>query len=110
MKGITMAKAKLNPILLELHGKMGDMVFRRTPRGGMSLIRMADMSRVKWSPAQQANRRRFREAVNLARHALNDPAQRKKYERIAAGTGRRVIDVAVSEFLQQLKKSEIQQG
>jgi hypothetical protein len=99
-----MAKARLNPILLELHGKVGDMVFRRTPRGGVSLIRKADMSNVKWSPAQQANRQRFREAAALARRALSDPAQRKKYEKMAAGTGRRVIDVAISDHLQKLKK------
>lgn len=98
-----MAKAKLNPVLLELHGKMGDMVFRRTPRGRMSLIRKANMSRVKWSPAQQANRQRFREAVHLARQALTDPAQRKKYERVAARDGRRVIDVAISDHLKKLK-------
>ena len=35
---------------------------------------------------------------------------RKKYEKIAARTGRRVIDVAISDQLQQLKKSELQQG
>lgn len=99
-----MAKARLNPILTELHGKMGDMVFRRTPSGGVSLILKADMSNVKWSPAQQANRKRFREAVRLARQALNDPAQRKKYERIAVRAGRRVIDVAISDHLQKLKK------
>lgn len=99
-----MAKARLNPILTELHGKMGDMVFRRTPSGGVSLILKADMSNVKWSPAQQANRQRFREAVILARQALTDPAQRKKYEKMAAGSGRRVIDVAISDHIHKLKK------
>jgi hypothetical protein len=98
-----MAKARLNPILTELHGKMGEMVFRRTPSGGVSLILKANMSNVKWSPAQQANRQRFREAVALARQALTDPAQRKKYEKIAAGSGRRVIDVAISDQLKKLK-------
>jgi hypothetical protein len=98
-----MAKAKLNPILTEIHGTMGDMVFRRTPSGGISLIRKADMSDVKWSPAQKANRRRFRDAVALARQALADPAQRKKYEKIALVSGRRAIDVAISDQLKKLK-------
>ena len=99
-----MAKAKLNPILEELHGTVGNMVFRRTPNGGVSLIRKADMSNVKWSPAQQANRRRFREAVSLARQALTDLAKRKKYEKISLASGRRVIDVAISEQLKKLKQ------
>jgi hypothetical protein len=99
-----MAKAKLNPILLELHGKVGNMVFRRTRNGGVSLIRKADMSNVKWSPAQVANRQRFREAVAYAKQRLADPQARVTYEEIAAKQGKRALEVAVSEYLQQHKQ------
>ena len=99
-----MAKAKLNPILLELHGKVGNMVFRRTRNGGVSLIRKADMSNVKWSPAQVANRQRFREAVAYAKQRLADPQVRVTYEEIAAKQGKRALEVAVSEYLQQHKQ------
>jgi len=98
-----MTKAKLNPILLELHGKMGDMVFRRIRNGGISLIRKADMSKVKWSAAQIAQRKRFREAVALAHQALADPAQRAEYERSAAKTGKRAIELAISDFVRKQK-------
>ncbi len=98
-----MAKAKLNPILLELHGKVGDMVFRRTRNGGVSLIRKADMSNVKWSPAQVANRQRFREAVAYAKRLLADPQVRTTYEELGAKQGKRALEVAVSEYLQQHK-------
>ena len=99
-----MAKAKLNPILLELHGKVGNMVFRRTRNGGVSLIRKADMSNVKWSPAQVANRQRFREAVAYAKQRLADPQVRATYEEIAAKQGKRALEVAISEYLQQHKQ------
>jgi hypothetical protein len=99
-----MAKVKLNPILLELHGKVGDMVFRRTRNGGVSLIRKADMSNVKWSPAQVANRQRFREAAAYAKQLLSDPQVRATYEEFAAKQGKRASEVAVSEYLQQHKQ------
>ena len=99
-----MPKAKLNPILVELHGKMGDMVFRRTRNGGVSLIRKADMSNVKWSPAQVANRQRFREAVAYAKQLLADPQVRAIYEETGAKQGKRALEVAVSEYLQKQKQ------
>ena len=96
-----MAKAKLNPIVLELYGKVGDMVFRRTRNGGVSLIRKADMSKVKWSPAQAANRQRFREAVAYAKQVLADPEVRAAYEETGAKQGMRALEVAVSEYLKK---------
>ena len=99
-----MAKAKLNPILMELHGAVGDMVFRRTRNGGVSLIRKADMSNVKWSPAQVANRQRFREAVAYAKQLLSDPQVRTAYEEIGAKQGKRALEVAISEYLQGHKQ------
>ena len=99
-----MAKVKLNPILVELHGKVGDMVFRRTRNGGVSLIRKADMSKVKWSPAQVANRQRFREAAAYAKQLLADPQVRAAYEKLAAQQGKRASEVAVSEYLQKHKQ------
>ena len=99
-----MAKVKLNPILVELHGKVGDMVFRRTRNGGVSLIRKADMSKVKWSPAQVANRQRFREAAAYAKQLLADPQVRAVYEELAAQQGKRASEVAVSEYLQKHKQ------
>jgi len=98
-----MTKVKLNPILLELHGKMGDLVFRRTRNGGVSLIRKADMSNVKWSPAQVANRQRFREAAAYAKQLLADPQVRTAYAEIGAKQGKRASEVAISEYLQTHK-------
>lgn len=100
-----MAKAKLNPVFVEVHGKLGDMVVRRTRNGGISLIRKADMSKVKWSPAQQANRQRFREAVTYAKEALADPQVRAEYEATAAKQGKRAFEIAISEYLQKQEQT-----
>jgi hypothetical protein len=99
-----MAKVKLNPMIEEVRGKFGDMVFRRTRNGGLSLIRRADMSQVKWSSAQKANRQRFREATAYARQALANPQLRATYEQVAAQTGKRPIEAAISDYLRQKHK------
>jgi hypothetical protein len=98
-----MTKATLHPVLLEFHGKMGDNVFRRTRKGGVSLIRKANMSKVKWSPAQAANRQRFRLAAIHTGIAMADPQLRAEYEAAAAKSGKRAFEVAVSDFLQKQK-------
>lgn len=99
-----MAKVKLSPIVEQLHGQVGEMVFRRTRNGGTSLIRKADMSKVKWSRAQSSHRQRFREAIAFARSAMADPKLRTQYEKAASKNGKRAFEVAVSDYFQKEKK------
>ena len=99
-----MAKVKLSPIVEQVHGQVGEMVFRRTRNGGTSLIRKADMSRVKWSSAQSAHRQRFREAIAYARSAMADPGLRAEYEKAALKSDKRAFEMAVSDYFQKLKK------
>lgn len=99
-----MAKLRLSPLILEVHGKMGDLVFRRTRNGGMSIIKRADMSDVKWSKAQSTHRHRFREAIADAKQAMADPARKKAYEKAGLKTGRRAFEMAVSDYFKQQKE------
>lgn len=101
-----MTKVTLHPSLMGLHGKMGDLVFRTTRNGGTSLIRKADMSNVEWSPAQAAQRKRFREAVTFAQQAMADPEQRKAYEKVAKRKGKRAYEMAISDFIKKEKEKE----
>jgi hypothetical protein len=94
-----MAKAKLNPILEQLHGGMGDLVFRRTPGGGVTVMHRPDMSGVKWSPAQVAGRERFRQAVQYARLTLADPQKRIPYDEVAHKRGRRAYGLMLTDFM-----------
>ena len=93
-----MTKVKLNPIIEQAHGHLGDVVFRRTRGGALSLIRKADMSNVTWSPAQLAQRERFRQAMIYARAAMAAPQVRAIYEREAASRGKRPYELAISDY------------
>jgi hypothetical protein len=64
----------------------------------MTLIKLADMSRVKWTNAQQAHRQRFKEAVAYAKAAMAVPEVRAAYETLAAEKHKRPFDLAVSDY------------
>lgn len=93
-----MARVKLNPILEEVRGQAGELVFRRAHSGKTSLMRKPDMSGVVWSQAQAAQRARFKQAAAYARAALADPQVRAVYEREAAAQGKRACDLAVADY------------
>jgi len=83
-----MAKIKLHPTILSAQGKMASAVFRRSHTGEMTLIKLADMSKVKWSKAQKEHRRRFKAAVAYAKAATHrvgmaEPKVRAVYEKSA---------------------------
>jgi len=93
-----MAKITLNPIIQQAQGKMGNIVFRRSHTGGMTITKLPDMSKVKWSKAQKAHRQRFKEAVAYAKAAMAKPKVRAKYEKAASKQGKRPFDLAVSDY------------
>jgi hypothetical protein len=93
-----MAKVILNPLIKQIYGRLDQHVFRRTPTGGTSVIKLADMSNVQWSAAQQAQRQRFKAAVAYAKAALADPQVRARYEERAAASNQRPRNLAVSDF------------
>ena len=92
-----MAKIKLNPIIDKAHGSIGNYTFRHM-YGRQTLIKKPDMSRVKWSDAQQAHRLRFKQAVAYARAAMADAQVCARYEQEAAAKGKRPFDLAVSDY------------
>ncbi len=79
-----MAKVTLNPLIKQLSGKMGDVVFRVSSIGETIITKAPDMSQVKWSPAQKAQRERFKQAVTYAKAAMAEPNVRAVYEKMAA--------------------------
>ena len=93
-----MAKVKLNPTILRIQGKMGNAVFRLSHTGELSMTKIPDMSRVKWSKAQKEHRQRFKEAVAYAKVAMADEKVRLKYEKLAKKLGKRPFDMAVSDY------------
>lgn len=93
-----MAKITLHPLVQSAHGKLGGYVFRRSYSGQMTLIKLADMSRVQWSAAQQNQRQRFKEANAYAKAAMAEPAVRAHYEQSAIVQKKRAYHLAVSDY------------
>jgi hypothetical protein len=92
-----MAKIKLHPMFEGVSGRMDGIVFRRSVSGRLYTSRTPDMSRVQWSPAQQAQREKFRQATAYAKAALADPQLQAHYQERAARENRRPYDLAVSD-------------
>jgi hypothetical protein len=90
-------KVILQSGLRGLRGKMGDWTYRQM-YGKQTIMKTPDMSRVKWSKAQKANRERFREAIAYARQAMADPKVRAHYEKLGKKADRQPFRVAVSDF------------
>lgn len=93
-----MAKLTLNAAFTSASGKLDTLVLRRAHNGQMTLIKLADMSKVKWSKAQKAHRLRFKQAVAYARAAMAEPTVRSHYEKEAAKLHKRSFDLAVSDY------------
>ena len=93
-----MAKVTLNPMLQSLHGRLGNVVFRRSYSGKMTVIKLADMSKVKWSAAQKAQRQRFKQANAYAKAAMAEPAVRAQYQQRAVALHKRPYHLAVSDY------------
>lgn len=87
----------LNPTIHRLSGKMGNMTYRWM-YGKQTVMKTPDMSNVKWSKAQKANRERFSEAIFYAKRAMADPNVRTHYEKAAKKASRQPFRVAVSDF------------
>ena len=92
-----MVKVILQSGLRELRGKMGDWTYRRM-YDKQTIMKTPDMSNVKWSKAQKANRERFAEAILYARQAMADPKVRAHYEKLGKKANRQPFRVAVSDF------------
>ena len=77
---------------------MGNIVFRRSHTGEMTITKLPNMSKVKWSKAQKAHRQRFKEAVTYAKAAMEESKVRALYEKAAVKQGKRPFDLAVSDY------------
>jgi hypothetical protein len=78
---------------------MYDLVFKKSPKDEMIVTKKPDMSKVKWSKAQKAQRRHMSQAITLTHLALADPKVRARYERKAKKEGRRAWNMALSDCL-----------
>ena len=93
-----MAKVELDAPFKKITGTIGKLSYRWT-YGQQTVMKTPDMSKVKWSKAQKANRQRFAKAIHYAKRAMADPQASAQYERLGKKAGRQPFRVAVSDFL-----------
>jgi hypothetical protein len=98
-----MAKTTLSPVLRQLRGKVGNLVFRQL-YGKTVVSRAPDFSRRKLSAKQQAQVRRFADAVRHARATLADPKTRAAYAVQAKRQSRPLISVAIRDYFKSAGK------
>jgi len=93
-----MAKAKLNAALLQLSGQIDGLVFKQYA-GGLVVSRRPRMDNIKPSPAQLAQRERFRAAANFHREALANPALKRRYKAAAKKRGVPISAITLEAFM-----------
>lgn len=101
-----MAKVKLNPILEQISGQVGDLVFRRY--GDETVIgQKPDMSGVDATPAQLAVRERFKEAALYGKLVMADPETKALYTEAAKAKGKPVFSLSIADFFNAPSVNEV---
>src|SRR5512140_1362327 len=92
-----MSKVKKNVIVRGMSGAFGDQVVLRHMRDGSTVAaNMPDFSKREFSPEQQHEQSRFRQAVAYAKGAAD---KHPIYAEMAAGTLKNAYNVALSDWL-----------
>jgi len=92
-----MAKVKLNPILEQIRGRVGDLVFRRY-EDEVVISQTPDFSGVTPSEAQLAHRERFRRAALYGKMVMADPEAKAVYVAAAERKGKPVFSLTLADF------------
>lgn len=96
-----MAKINLNPMFRGISGKFGNVILRSTAYGTVISACPAPKNTRAISPAQQAQRQRFKQAAASAKAALADPETRARYEAAAARVRKTAYNLALADFMKQ---------
>lgn len=92
-----MAKVKLNPVLEQIRGKVGDLVFKRYGEE-MVVGRKPDHTGIQPTEAQLEHQERFRQAVLYGRLVMADPQKKALYEKASRALGKPLFSLTVADF------------
>lgn len=92
-----MAKVALNPVLETLHGKVGDLVFRRY-HDDVIITRTPGTAGRPPTGGQAAVREQFRLATVYGKAVMADPAKKEVYASAAARKGVPAFALAIGDF------------
>jgi hypothetical protein len=101
-----MAKVRLNPILEQVRGQVGDLVFKRSGEQ-VILARKPDFSERQSSEAQLAAQERFRQAALYGRMVMADPDTRQLYTEAARDKGQPVFSLTIADFFNAPSVDEV---
>lgn len=93
-----MAKVKLNPVVQQVRGRVGDLVFRRH-RNQTVVGQKADLAGREPTPSQAAQRDRFKQATVYAKSVLADPERKVVYQALAQLRKIGVFALSVGDYL-----------
>ncbi len=108
-----MAIVKLDPLFKDMHGKIGELVFRRG-RNGMTIIsRAPQKKKPKSTKAQKAVKERNARQSQIMDHAhiyartvLADPLKKAWFQKRARRKKLSAYQLAFGEYFKTLKKEE----
>jgi hypothetical protein len=92
-----MSRVKFNPLLEQVSGQVGDLVFKRYGNR-VILARKPDTSGRTWTPAQEQHHEQFRQATLYGKMVNADPAQCAFYEALARVQGKPIFSLMVADF------------
>ncbi|MBI2757380.1 MAG: hypothetical protein HYX49_01735 [Chloroflexi bacterium] len=92
-----MAKVKLNPVLEQIRGQVGDLVFKRYG-DEMVVGRKSDRTGLQPTEAQLEHQERFRQAVLYGRLVMADPQKKASYEQAAKAKGKPLFSLTIADF------------
>lgn len=101
-----MAKVKLNPILEQIQGQVGDLVFKRYG-DGVVISRKPDLEGQVATEAQLAVRDRFREAALYGKMVMADAETKALYAEAAKAKGKPVFSLTVADFFNAPTVNEV---
>lgn len=101
-----MANVRLNPILEQIRGAVGDLVFKRYEER-VILSRKPDASGRPPTPAQAAQRERFRQAALYGRVVMADPEARAFYEGEADERHVPLFSLTIADFFNAPEITEV---
>jgi hypothetical protein len=100
------AKVKTNPIIEQVRGQIGDLVFKRYGEQ-VVVSRKPDMEGREPTAAQAAQREVFRQAALYGKVVMADPATKAIYEEAAKASGQPVFSLTVADFFNAPSVDEV---
>lgn len=93
-----MAHVELNPVLEQIHGQIGDLVFKRY-EDKVVLARKSNPNQQEPTPAQAATRERFRAGAQYGKLVMADPPLKALYAAAAKAKKKPLFSMMMADYL-----------